>query len=54
MADSYTIDEPMDLIQNCMNEDVYIKCRNNTELKGKLVVFDTHSNILLKDAEEII
>lgn len=47
MADTYSIDEPSDLIANCMNEEIYIKCRNNTELKGKLIAFDNHLNMIL-------
>lgn len=53
MADTFSIDEPIDLLNNSINEELFIKCRNNIELKGKLIAFDTHLNMMLSDVEEI-
>jgi hypothetical protein len=39
MADFATsVEEPLDLITMSLKEKVYVKCRHNRELKGKLVV----------------
>lgn len=35
------VEEPIDLILLSLNERVYVKCRYNRELKGKLVVSET-------------
>lgn len=32
------VEEPLDLITMSLNEKVYVKARNNRELKGKLLV----------------
>jgi small nuclear ribonucleoprotein (snRNP)-like protein len=31
---------------------IYIKCRGNKEIRGKLISYDTHLNMILVDAEE--
>lgn len=62
---SMNVDEPLDLIKLSIDENVFVKCRHNRELKGKLIVystfiflkhsiqaFDTHLNMLLSDVEE--
>ncbi len=51
-----SIEEPMDLVKFSINEIIYVKCRQNRELrgkfsiyiiKGKLVAYDAHFNLLL-------
>ncbi|KAL4436173.1 hypothetical protein ABPG74_018157 [Tetrahymena malaccensis] len=44
--------EPLDLIKHSLNQIIQIKCRHSRELKGKLLAFDTHLNMLLEDVEE--
>jgi len=44
--------EPLDLIRLNLNSLVLIKCRHSRELKGKLLAFDAHLNMLLQDVEE--
>jgi len=44
--------EPLDLIRHSLNSLVLIKCRHSRELKGKLLAFDAHLNMLLQDVEE--
>lgn len=51
--ESYSVEEPMDLFKFALNEQLYIKCRHNRELHGKLIAFDNHFNLLLSDVEEI-
>jgi U6 snRNA-associated Sm-like protein LSm3 len=50
--ENFNIDEPIDLIKLAINEQIYIKCRQNRELKGKLIAYDSHLNMMLSDVEE--
>ncbi|EED88318.1 predicted protein, partial [Thalassiosira pseudonana CCMP1335] len=49
-----TMEEPLDLIKLSIDERVYVKCRNDRELRGKLHAFDQHLNMVLSDVEETI
>ena len=51
---SNTINEPIDLIRLSLDERVFIKCRDNRELRGKLHAFDQHLNMLLENVEETV
>ncbi len=53
MDSTYNLTEPIDMIKFSINEVIYIKCRGDRELKGKLIAFDDHFNMILTDAEEI-
>mmetsp|Transcript_1033 Transcript_1033/g.1287 ORF Transcript_1033/g.1287 Transcript_1033/m.1287 type:complete len:94 (+) Transcript_1033:42-323(+) len=46
--------EPLDLIRLSIDERVYVKCKGDRELRGKLNAYDQHLNILLSDVEETI
>lgn len=46
------MEEPIDLIAYSMNEEVFIKCRDNREIRGKLIAYDSHFNMILNNAEE--
>ena len=48
------MEEPLDLIRLSIDERVYVKCRNDRELRGKLHAFDQHLNLVLGDVEEIV
>ena len=48
------MEEPLDLIKLSLDEHVYIKCRNDRELRGKLHAYDQHLNMVLSDVEETI
>ena len=48
------MEEPLDLIKLSIDERVYVKCRNDRELRGRLHAFDQHLNMVLSDVEEII
>ena len=50
--DSYNVEEPYDLIYHSINEEIYVKCRGNRELKGKLIAYDQHLNMMLSEVEE--
>ena len=49
-----SIDEPLDLIKLSIDERIYVKCRGDRELRGKLQAFDQHLNMILSDVEETV
>lgn len=48
------MEEPLDLIRLSIDERVYVKCRNDRELRGKLHAYDQHLNMVLGDVEETV
>mmetsp|Transcript_15351 Transcript_15351/g.17374 ORF Transcript_15351/g.17374 Transcript_15351/m.17374 type:complete len:84 (-) Transcript_15351:84-335(-) len=44
--------QPLDLIELSIDDHVFVKCRGNRELRGKLHAFDQHLNMVLGDVEE--
>lgn len=48
------MEEPLDLIKLSIDERVYVKCRNDRELRGKLHAYDQHLNMVLSEVEETI
>ncbi len=51
--DESTVKEPLDLVRLSLDERVYVKLRNERELRGKLHSYDQHLNMLLGEVEEI-
>ncbi|ESO06906.1 hypothetical protein HELRODRAFT_156800 [Helobdella robusta] len=51
---SNTVEEPLDLIRLSLDEKIYVKMRNERELKGRLHAYDQHLNMILGDVEETI
>lgn len=49
-----TVEEPLDLIRLSLDERIYVKLRNDRELRGKLHAFDQHLNMILSEVEETI
>merc|ERR1712062_124480 len=49
-----TVEEPLDLIRLSLDERVYVKMRNERELRGRLHTYDQHLNIILGDVEETV
>jgi len=49
-----TVEEPLDLIKFSLDEKVYVKMRNDRELRGRLHAYDQHLNMILGDVEEIV
>lgn len=47
-------EEPLDLIRLSLDERVYVKCRGDRELRGKLHAYDQHLNIVLGNVEETV
>mmetsp|Transcript_16161 Transcript_16161/g.54513 ORF Transcript_16161/g.54513 Transcript_16161/m.54513 type:complete len:94 (+) Transcript_16161:128-409(+) len=46
--------EPLDLIRLSIDERIYVKCRGDRELRGKLHAYDQHLNMVLGDVEETV
>ena len=41
------VEEPLDLIRLSLDERVYVKMRNERELRGRLHAYDQHLNMVL-------
>jgi len=48
------VEEPLDLVKLSLDERVYVKMRNERELKGRLHAYDHHLNMILGDCEETV
>ncbi|KAH0952100.1 hypothetical protein HN011_009875 [Eciton burchellii] len=48
------VKEPLDLIKLSLEERIYVKMRNDRELRGKLYAYDQHLNMVLGEVEEIV
>ncbi|XP_066917938.1 U6 snRNA-associated Sm-like protein LSm3 [Clytia hemisphaerica] len=53
-GEMHTVMEPLDLIKFSLDEKVYVKMRNDRELRGKLHAYDQHLNMVLGDVEETV
>ena len=49
-----TVEEPLDLIRLSLDERIYVKMRNERELKGRLNAYDQHLNMILGEVEETV
>eukprot|EP01039_Chlorochromonas_danica_P006062 gene6062-6676_t len=49
-----SIDTPLDLIRLSIDERIYVKCKGDRELRGKLHAFDQHLNMVLGEVEETV
>ncbi|MEM0086672.1 MAG: LSm family protein [Candidatus Micrarchaeaceae archaeon] len=46
-------ERPFDLLNKSIGQQVLIRLKNNQEIRGKVLSFDVHMNIVLEDAEEL-
>ncbi len=44
---------PLDTLNEAIGSTVLIRLKGGRDLRGELVSYDTHVNLVLKDAEEI-
>ncbi|CAH0564174.1 unnamed protein product [Brassicogethes aeneus] len=51
---SIAVKEPLDLVRLSLDERIYVKMRNDREIRGRLHAYDQHMNMILSDAEETI
>eukprot|EP00597_Dinobryon_sp_UTEXLB2267_P001600 CAMPEP_0170077090 /NCGR_PEP_ID=MMETSP0019_2-20121128/13978_1 /TAXON_ID=98059 /ORGANISM="Dinobryon sp., Strain UTEXLB2267" /LENGTH=89 /DNA_ID=CAMNT_0010289213 /DNA_START=27 /DNA_END=293 /DNA_ORIENTATION=+ len=49
-----SINTPLDLIRLSIDERIYVKCKGDRELRGKLHAFDQHLNMVLGEVEETV
>ena len=49
-----TIEESLVLISLSLDEQVYVKIRNDREFLGRLCAYDQHLNMILGDVEETV
>merc|ERR1712189_109778 len=49
-----TVEEPLDLIRLSLDEKIYVKMRNERELRGRLHAYDQHLNMVLGEVEECV
>ena len=49
-----TVEEPLDLVRLSLDERIYVKMRNERELKGRLHAYDQHLNMILGEVEETV
>lgn len=49
-----TIDTPLDLIRLSIDERIFVKCKGDRELRGKLHAFDQHLNMVIGEVEESV
>merc|ERR1712115_294561 len=53
-ANPTAVEEPLDLIRLSLDERIYVKMRNERELKGRLHAYDQHLNMILGEVEETV
>lgn len=51
---SVSVSEPLDIIKQNLDEQIYVKLRGSREMIGKLHAYDSHCNMVLGDAIEKI
>ncbi|MEM3399950.1 MAG: LSM domain-containing protein [Candidatus Micrarchaeia archaeon] len=44
---------PFDILNNALNGPVLIRLKGGIEVRGKMVSYDVHMNLVLEDAEEL-
>jgi len=45
---------PLDIINQSLNNTIIVALKNNVEIRGILLGYDQHLNLVLKDADEIV
>ncbi len=46
-------ERPFDLLNKAIGQQVLIRLKNGTDIRGKVQSFDVHMNIVLEGAEEL-
>ena len=49
-----SVEEPLDLVRLSLDERIYVKMRNERELRGRLHAYDQHLNMIMGDVEETV
>jgi len=48
-----TIERPLDALNQAKDGAVLVELKNGNTIRGKLIAFDIHLNVVLDDAEEL-
>jgi small nuclear ribonucleoprotein len=48
-----TQERPFDLLNKSLGQQVMIRLKNGTDIRGRITSFDAHMNIVIDSAEEI-
>ncbi len=48
-----TQERPFDLLNKALGQQVMIRLKNGTDIRGRITSFDAHMNIVIDSAEEI-
>jgi small nuclear ribonucleoprotein len=48
-----TNERPFDLLNKAIGQQVMIRLKNGIDIRGKVVSFDAHMNIVIEGAEEL-
>ncbi|MGC9037389.1 MAG: LSM domain-containing protein [Candidatus Micrarchaeia archaeon] len=46
-------DRPFDLLNKSVGQSILVRLKNGVSIRGKLISFDMHMNIVMEDAEEL-
>lgn len=46
-------ERPFDLLNKVLGQKVFVKLKNNFNIRGRITSFDAHMNVVLEDAEEL-
>ncbi len=44
---------PFDVLNNALNQNVLVKLKGDTEIRGTLASFDVHMNLVIENGEEL-
>jgi small nuclear ribonucleoprotein len=46
-------ERPFDLLNKMVGQKVLVRLKNNTDIRGQMVSFDVHMNVVIDNAEEL-
>ncbi len=46
-------ERPFDLLNKALGQQVLVRLRSNLYIRGRIVAFDAHMNLVLEEAEEL-
>ena len=47
------IERPLDVLNNAKGREVLVQLKNNQQMRGTLLAFDIHINVVLDNAKEL-
>jgi len=45
---------PFDILNNSLNKDVIIRLKGNVEIRGRMISYDIHMNLVLENTEILV